>query len=247
MELKNQIAAHAFNPLFAQKYGLPEAILIAHFQFWIQSNINQGINFHEGRTWTFQTREEIASHYIYFTADQVRRLTDSLVEQGVLIKGNFNDLALDKTIWYAFKNQEMFTIGKSASSTGKSARPIPHTKLNISSSLSPKPSLSKNEEERDEVKPKEKKSPLKKDMNVEKEALYEKIVKDPNLPWIDPLELKLMLRNNEAEIIARALKKTMYSNKNLMRNEPSKIECPMALFKSNINKIKQIDKEEKKD
>ena len=127
-QLYNTLPPHAFNQIHAATYGVNEAILIAHFQYWINKNKRVGYNFKEGRTWTYQTRKEIAANFMYFSSDQVRRVTDSLVEQGVLIKGDFNKSSIDKTIWYAFENEKMFTIGKSAKWAGESAKPIPNTK-----------------------------------------------------------------------------------------------------------------------
>lgn len=93
-----------------------------------------GKNFKEGRTWTYQTRKEIAALFPYWNEDKVRRMTEQLVEKEILIKANFNKNSLDKTIWYAFKNEEMFTIGnfaksidENANSIGKSAKAIPDT------------------------------------------------------------------------------------------------------------------------
>lgn len=126
---------HSFSPSLAAKYGIIEAILIHHFQHWINHNQSLGRNKKDGRTWTYQTRKEIAAWFEYLSPDQVRRATDRLVECGVLIKGNYNKNAMDKTIWYAFVNEKMFTTGRSASSIEESAnsieefaKPIPNTK-----------------------------------------------------------------------------------------------------------------------
>lgn len=136
-------AAHAFNPTFAALYGVEEAILIAHFQYWINHNKRLGRNEHDGRTWMYSTREEIAAHFPYWNSDQVRRITDRLVEKKVLIKGNYNKIPMDKTLWYAFENEEIFTIWQICqmhladlpngladlpNASGKNAKAIPHTK-----------------------------------------------------------------------------------------------------------------------
>ncbi len=102
----NQI--HRFNTSYATLYGIEEAILISHFAFWIMHNLKLNINNINGRTWTYQTREQIASCFSYLSAPQVRRITDSLVRQGVLLKGNFNKDKRDKTIWYAFADEAKF-------------------------------------------------------------------------------------------------------------------------------------------
>lgn len=122
MKIPVQHHNHAFNPIYATAYGVPEAILIAHFQFWINSNLVQGINRIEGRTWTYQTRKQLASHYSYFTEKQVRRAIDSLVKQGVLVKGNFNKKGFDQTNWYAFKNEELFTVAQMGHSQKKKTK-----------------------------------------------------------------------------------------------------------------------------
>lgn len=113
---------HSFDIELATEYGIVGAILIHHFQHWINHNMRCGKNRKQGRTWSYQTRKEIAAWFPYITEDQVRRETDKLVERGVLIKGNFNRSSIDKTIWWAFANEEMFTTGNFANSTGKNAK-----------------------------------------------------------------------------------------------------------------------------
>ena len=100
---------HSFDVSLAVEYGIEEAILIHHFQYWIEFNMRCGKNEYDGRTWTYQTLEEIANHFDYLSKDKVKRTIQSLVDQDVLIKGNYNRTPLDRTLWYAFKNQEMFT------------------------------------------------------------------------------------------------------------------------------------------
>ena len=101
---------HSFDVNIAAKYGIPEAILIHHFIFWISSNQRQGKAFHEGRTWTYQTLEEISSHFPYFSISQVKRIVSKLIELKILIKGNFNSSPYDHTPWYAFENEKIFPM-----------------------------------------------------------------------------------------------------------------------------------------
>ncbi len=101
---------HAFSVEFAEKYGIECAIIIHHMQFWIEQNQALGRNFHDGRTWMYQTQKEIAACYPYWSEDTIYRLMKKLVEQEVLIKGNYNKTKFDQTCWYAFKNEEIFTV-----------------------------------------------------------------------------------------------------------------------------------------
>lgn len=104
------MSSHSFDIELAVKLGDPNlAILVNHFQYWINLNKRLKRNFIDGRTWMYQTRNEIAAHFPYWSPDQIRRMTDKLVDLGILIKGNYNKHGFDKTIWYAFKNEEIFT------------------------------------------------------------------------------------------------------------------------------------------
>ena len=126
---------HSFDITLAAQYGVVGAILIHHFQHWINHNKRLGKNQKDGKTWTYQTCAWIAAWFPYLSEDQVRREIKKLVSDGILVKGNYNKSAMDKTLWYAFKNEELFTKGDSAKSTGDSAKwtgdsatPIPDTK-----------------------------------------------------------------------------------------------------------------------
>lgn len=167
--------SHSFSIELAEQYGIECAILIHHFQYWVDHNQRLNRNFIKGRTWTYQTRKELAAHFPYWSEDQIRRYTDHLVEKGVLIKGNFNKKSMDKTIWYSFVNEEMFTIGKNANPpigknanrAGESAKAIPHTLTTLPKTMTNKGNdleegmpPSKGEEKN--KKPSSRKFPLKK-------------------------------------------------------------------------------------
>src|SRR5690606_23111234 len=137
---------HSFDPYLAREYGLEEAILIQHFQFWIQLNIEKNKNFHDGRYWTYQTHEDISAHFPYLSKDQVNRTLRNLVEKKVIVKGNYNKTQFDRTSWYAFEDQENFLklknklpngeiaksdLAKSPNGKSEIATPIPDTKKDI--------------------------------------------------------------------------------------------------------------------
>jgi hypothetical protein len=139
---------HSFDIDMAAIYGVNPSIIIHHFQHWIRINKKLKRNFHEGRTWSYQTLDEIAAHFPYFSKDEIYEIINLLCsgkgrrskqEKGfdpVLIKGNFNKSKFDRTTWYAFKNEEMFTVmaeakikdGSSQNPNGFEPGPIPDTK-----------------------------------------------------------------------------------------------------------------------
>lgn len=110
---------HSFNIDFAEKYGIEEAIIIHHFQHWIRVNQRLNRHFLEDRTWTYQTREEIAAHFPYLSFDQVRRITEKLVEKKVIITKNFSKDKFSRTLWYAFRDEKEF-LGKTEEKSNKS-------------------------------------------------------------------------------------------------------------------------------
>lgn len=99
---------HTFSVEHAVQFGIEEAILIGNFQFWLAKNRADKRNQFDGRTWTYNTASAFAELIPYFNAKQVYRLLTSLVDQGVIMKGNFNDNPRDRTHWFAFVNEAEF-------------------------------------------------------------------------------------------------------------------------------------------
>lgn len=131
---------HTFDVAIATEFKSIElAILIHHFQFFISRNRNLKRNYHQERTWTYQTLEEIAAVYPYWSRDQVNRLLRKAVEMKILKKGNFNQTTYDRTCWYAFSNEDKFLphsnnvsqMAKSPDGGGEIATPIPDIEPDI--------------------------------------------------------------------------------------------------------------------
>jgi len=89
-------------------YGLHEAFLIHHFQHWIRVNRDRAVNLHEGRTWSYQTIQQIADHFPFLDYEQVKYAIEKLEKFGVLKKGNFNKDPMNKTNWYAFEDEQIY-------------------------------------------------------------------------------------------------------------------------------------------
>lgn len=99
---------YSFDFDFAKEFGVEEAIMITNFQFWISKNKAAGVNFHEGRTWTYNSAKAFAALFPFWTTKQVRRILDSLITKKVLMTGRYNTRTNNRTIWYAFVNEERF-------------------------------------------------------------------------------------------------------------------------------------------
>ena len=106
---------YQFDTDIAALYGVDESIMIANLQFWIRKNEANGKHFHDGRFWTYNSIDAFTKLFPFWTARQIRRILKSLEEKGVIVTGNFNTSAYDRTTWYAFgdsflrKGQKHFT------------------------------------------------------------------------------------------------------------------------------------------
>ena len=128
---------HQFKVALAKIYGIEEAILINNFYYWIKENRLNNRNFFDGRYWTYNTQKAYADWYSYLNEGRIKRTINSLVEKGILMKGNYNANQYDRTNWYAFTDEgfaivQNYYIEEPKMTNGKvkSDRPIPNNKPN---------------------------------------------------------------------------------------------------------------------
>jgi hypothetical protein len=131
---------HNFDEDVASEYGVSPAVMIAALQRWIRRNRANEKNLHDDRTWTYNSWRGWAELFPFWTADQVRRILEKLIELKILRVGNFNKTGFDRTTWYAFEDEEKWVpFGKSAEShsaklpngNGEKAEPIPPSSTSI--------------------------------------------------------------------------------------------------------------------
>lgn len=99
---------HHFDIDLATEYGVFESVLINHFQFWIKKNVANEMHFHDGHYWTYNTLKGLHELFPYVTSEQVRRALERLVDKNVLMKGNYNTTAMNRTLWFSFVDEEKF-------------------------------------------------------------------------------------------------------------------------------------------
>lgn len=99
---------HSFDIEAAEAFGLQEAILIKNFQYWILKNKANQKHHYDGRYWTYNSIKALSELFPYWSHRQVENYVKSLVNQNVLITGNYNNSAYDRTIWYAFFDESIF-------------------------------------------------------------------------------------------------------------------------------------------
>ena len=133
---------HCFDVDIAKKYGLTSAILLNHFQYWIEKNKANGKHFYDGNWWTYNTKKAFAELFPYMNERQIDYALNKMVEQGLIIKGNYNKSTYDRTLWYAItklgycilQNCEMEET-KLQNGNNKIVQPIPDINTHIDNTI----------------------------------------------------------------------------------------------------------------
>lgn len=103
---------HRFQMELAMAYGIEEAILIENFVHWIDKNKANNKHYHDGRYWTYNSAKAFAEQFPYMNESKVKRVIAKLVEDGVIMKGNYNENQYDRTCWYAFTDEGASIVQK---------------------------------------------------------------------------------------------------------------------------------------
>src|ERR1017187_3155579 len=98
------LAHYSFNTEDAVKYGTEEAIILYHFRYWVTGNKATNTHNHDGRHWLYNSHKELAELFPFFNEQKCKRLVASLKDQGILLVGNYNKAAYDRTNWYSIND-----------------------------------------------------------------------------------------------------------------------------------------------
>ena len=104
---------YSFDVQEAVDHGVDKAIIIWNLRFWIVKNKANKHNEFPGddgilRTWTYNKIDAFAQLFPFWKPLTIWRILNSMVESGIIIKGNFNKNKHDRTVWYAFNDEERF-------------------------------------------------------------------------------------------------------------------------------------------
>lgn len=129
---------HHFDVDIAVRFGVLEAILLNHFDFWIQHNEANGVNFHDGAYWTFNSVKALQEIFPYVSERKIRYALDALKEADLIKTSNFNRDPRDRTTWYALtekgksilQNCQVHLVNLS-NECGKSVQPLPYKDSDI--------------------------------------------------------------------------------------------------------------------
>lgn len=97
-------------PTLAKEVGLNEAIFLQQLHYWLNG---KGVKVRDGRRWLASTYEDWQEQFPFWNISTIKRIIRSLAKQGLLLKGNYNETAFDRTIWYAidYETLERLELG----------------------------------------------------------------------------------------------------------------------------------------
>jgi hypothetical protein len=84
-------------PALAVLVGLNEAIVIQQINYWL----TKSEHIHAERRWVYNTMADWSKQFPFWGESTLRRIMTNLVKKGILLKGNYNKLKLDRTVWYS--------------------------------------------------------------------------------------------------------------------------------------------------
>lgn len=135
---------HNFDVDIATKYGILEAILLDNINYWLLKNEANEKNYHDGNYWTYNSTRAFAELFPYASQRQIQTALKKLINEGILITGNYNEYACDRTLWYAFTDKGKSIMRKCKMDCTKNGneftenvKPIPNINTNINTNKKP--------------------------------------------------------------------------------------------------------------
>ena len=126
---------HSFDSAIAEKYGILEAVLLNHIYYWIEKNRANEQNFYDGNYWTYNSTRAFNELFPYVTERQIKNALRHLREEEIIITGNYNENAYNRTLWYALSEKGLSIVQKRpmeetkvSNGKGDNVRPIPDIK-----------------------------------------------------------------------------------------------------------------------
>ena len=92
---------HSFDIDIAKEYGIPCAVLLKHLWYWIEKNKANRKNERDGSYWTYNSISAFCELFPYLSKNTIIRALKKLADEGIIKEAVFNDVAFDRTKWYA--------------------------------------------------------------------------------------------------------------------------------------------------
>ena len=132
------MSRHTFQPEIAEQVGVNAAVIYQNIVFWCEKNAANGRNIHEGNAWTYNSMKAFSSLFPYLSERQIRTALEKLEEVELLLVGNFNKDARDRTKWYAVHDKSVtLHLTKMSDPFDGNVAPLPDGKPDINNPPNP--------------------------------------------------------------------------------------------------------------
>lgn len=98
---------HSFDIDVAMEYGVNCAIILQNLYYWVEKNRANEKHFYDGMYWTYNSVKAFEELFPYLSSKQIRSALSKLIDEGIIVDGNYNDSAYDRTKWYAITEKGM--------------------------------------------------------------------------------------------------------------------------------------------
>lgn len=133
---------HIFDVDIAKKYGVNAAVLLENLGYWIKQNEANQTNYYDGNYWTFNSRRAYREIFPYMSERQINTAFEKLIADGLVITGNYNKLAYDRTLWYALTQKgkcilhfDIMEADEMEKGSDRNVTPIPDINTNINENV----------------------------------------------------------------------------------------------------------------
>ena len=92
---------HHFDIEVAKEVGMSAAVIYYNIKYWCEKNRANGVNYHDGYYWTFNSVKAFQKLFPYLSDKKISSSLKLLEERGYIKSGNYNDTTYDRTKWYA--------------------------------------------------------------------------------------------------------------------------------------------------
>ena len=119
----------AVNQDLVKDIGFKEAVIVGQINYWL----SRTKHFFDDKPWVYNSYEEWGKQFSFWSQRTIRRVINSLENQGIIISSNFNKSKTDRTKWYSLNFEKLPALSKKivSSPCGQSV-PIHQANVDIS-------------------------------------------------------------------------------------------------------------------
>ena len=116
---------HGFDIEVAKEYGVNAAVVFHNIMYWCEYHRANGKHFYDGYFWVYGSIKSFCDLFPYLTSKQISVAIKRLLDGGMIVKGNYNEIAYNRTLWYAVteKGRAFYVKGDSIYLEGKNHLP----------------------------------------------------------------------------------------------------------------------------